>query len=173
MKTLIVYKTKTGFTERYANWLKEETLFDCVSIKKVTKEMLSSFDTVIFGGGIYAGQISGLKKIKQLIGGKTKLIVFATGATPAEDIKQLDATFKFNFTEEEIKSIPHFYFPTGLDYDRMSFGNRILMKLFSKMLDSKQQENPDDKTPKQSLANSFDISDKKYINPLLDYLKVR
>jgi len=31
MKTIVIYNSQTGFTERYAKWIAEETSADCVS----------------------------------------------------------------------------------------------------------------------------------------------
>jgi len=65
MSTLIVYITRHGCTEKAAEKL-ENSLDDDVTIvnlKKNSKPDLSSFDTIIIGGSIHAGQIQ--KKIKK------------------------------------------------------------------------------------------------------------
>jgi len=65
MKTLIAYATSRGCTERAANELKkcldDETVM--VNLKKDAQPDLSSFERVIIGGSIHAGQIQ--KRVKE------------------------------------------------------------------------------------------------------------
>ncbi|WP_438446099.1 flavodoxin domain-containing protein [Gorillibacterium sp. sgz5001074] len=61
MRTLIVYATKYGCTEKCAGLLKHELApsgeVDCVNLKKMGLPDLSRYDRVIIGGSIYAGGI--------------------------------------------------------------------------------------------------------------------
>ena len=64
MSTLIAYATTHGCTEKAAQML-EKLLNDEVSLvnlKKRFRSDLSSFDTIIIGGSIHAGQIQGKVK---------------------------------------------------------------------------------------------------------------
>ncbi|NIM16082.1 MAG: flavodoxin [Candidatus Aminicenantes bacterium] len=64
MSTLIAYATTHGCTEKAAQML-EQLLNDEVSLvnlKKRFRSDLSSFDTIIIGGSIHAGQIQGKVK---------------------------------------------------------------------------------------------------------------
>ena len=63
MRTVVIYKSKTGFTKKYAKWISEELSSDIFDISKVTANMLTAYDTVIYGGGLYAMGISGVKLI--------------------------------------------------------------------------------------------------------------
>ncbi|AJA46461.1 flavodoxin [Clostridium pasteurianum DSM 525 = ATCC 6013] len=59
MKTLIVYATKHGFSEKCSKLLKDKFSGEVVAIniKKDTIPNLSSFDNIIIGGSIYMGKI--------------------------------------------------------------------------------------------------------------------
>ena len=74
MKGIILYQSKYGATRKYAEWLSEATGFKCVETRKARIEDVKTFDTVILGGGIYAGGIAGIaflrKHIKDLQGKK-------------------------------------------------------------------------------------------------------
>lgn len=64
MKTLIIYATKHGSSEKAANMLKEKLKGEVV-IHNITKNKspeISNFDAIIIGGSIHAGLIQ--KKIK-------------------------------------------------------------------------------------------------------------
>ncbi len=60
MKTLIVYASSHGTTEKVANIIKEKldsTTVQTINLKSKTKVDLSNFETVIIGGSIHAGSI--------------------------------------------------------------------------------------------------------------------
>ena len=77
-KGIILYQSKYGATKKYANWLQEETDYDCVETKSVNLNRLSEYDTIILGGGVYASGIAGLSFLKKNIGrlSDKKIVVF-------------------------------------------------------------------------------------------------
>ena len=79
MKSIVIYKSSTGFTKQYAERIAEEMGIKAVDINKVSTINIADYESVIFGGWIMAGNISGLDKIKQLK--PKKLIVFAVGSS--------------------------------------------------------------------------------------------
>lgn len=48
-RIILIYKSSTGFTKRYAEMIADETSCDLIDHKAATAEMLSEYDTVIFG----------------------------------------------------------------------------------------------------------------------------
>ena len=110
MKSIVIYKSKTGFTKKYAQWIAEDLSADILDVSKVTMSILTSYDTIIYGGSLYAGGIIGVKLIKENINKlkDKKVLVFATGASPArEDV--INEVRNKNFTQEEQKYIKFFY----------------------------------------------------------------
>ena len=65
MKTVVIHKSKTGFVKKYAEWIAEELSADIFEASKVTSDMLTAYEIVIYGGGLYAVGINGVKLIKQ------------------------------------------------------------------------------------------------------------
>ena len=65
MKALIIYKSKTGFTKWYAEFIAKEVDGNLMDFKEVTAEIMSEYDVVVYGGGLYAGMINGYKKAKE------------------------------------------------------------------------------------------------------------
>ena len=64
MKILVSYKSKTGFTKRYAEWISEELEADLTDVKDIKD--VSEYDLVIYGGWILGGLINGFNDIKKL-----------------------------------------------------------------------------------------------------------
>lgn len=170
MKTIVVYKSKTGFTQKYANWIADELKCEVKTLKEVNGTMLQSYDRIIFGSYIIAGTVSSLDKMKQLLGKEKdkKLIVFVTGATALTEKKIIEQVWEKAFTEEERKHIPSFYFIGGLCYEKMGFFSKTMMKMFAKKVAKDQEKLGISQDAAISIASSFDHSSKEYIKPLID-----
>lgn len=91
-RIVVVYKSVTGFTKQYAQWIAEAIDCDIKEISNVSGDMLQQYDTVIYGDGLYAGGVSGMKQFVKLypaISDK-ELILFTCGVANtglAENIK--------------------------------------------------------------------------------------
>lgn len=169
MKILLIYKSKTGFTKRYTEWICEEINCKLENISNMKNIDFNSYDLVIFGSRIHAGRIDGLNKIKKLDLDK-KLIIFVTGATPKETNSIMEV-WNNNLTEEELKIIKHFYIPAGLNYEKMGFLDKIMMKMASKILEKKNNKTKEDIGMQNSIKKSYDISNKSRIKPLIQYIR--
>lgn len=159
MKQIVVYEGKTGFTEYYAKLIAKALGTETVSLSTIKAKTLADYDSVIFGGWIMGSNIMGLMKIRKYVTGK--LYLFGVGATlPSEE------NTKTIIKQNNIEGLPFFYMPGGLKREKLSFLKR-------KMIDMVAGEaNKKPATPNQpSLAKSFDITDKKYIEPLLKAVK--
>ena len=98
---IILYQSKYGATKKYADWLVEETGYDCIETKDAKVANLQNYDVVILGGGVYASGIAGLQFIKKNIGrlGNKKIVVFAVGASPYDE-KAIMQIRKMHFKDE-------------------------------------------------------------------------
>jgi menaquinone-dependent protoporphyrinogen IX oxidase len=172
MKILVTYKSKTGFTKWYAEIVAKEVAGDLVDFSEVTVDKMSEYDVIVYGGGLHAGKINGFNKAKEMFNKSSaqKLMVFVTGATPNAEKEVIDVVWKNNLLEEEKTSIPHFYMQSGLCYEKMSFGDRAIMKLLANALSKKKNKSSSELGQEEAIKNSYDISDKKYAEPLIKCL---
>lgn len=172
MKILVTYKSKTEFTKRYAEIIAKEVDGYLVDFNEVTIERMSEFDVVVYGGGIYAGMVNGLKKVKEMFeeSSAKKMIVFATGGAPNAAVNETDDIWAHNLSVEESESIPHFYMQGGICYEKMSFVNRTFMKMMSKALSKKKNKDSAEEGFSQAITSSYDISSEEYAQPLIRYL---
>lgn len=173
MKGIVVYKSKTGFTKRYATWIANQLEWEMVSIEDFYNKSVEVYDCIIFGSRVHAGKVDGLKKVKALIRGnaKRKLIVFATGGTPIAVTDRINQIWEASFTSEELEQIPHFYMQSGLNYDEMGTTDRVIMKALARFLGKKEHKNQEDVGCEQAIGSSYDISDELYSEPLIAYVK--
>lgn len=163
-KSIVIYKSKTGFSERFAKWIGEELSCDTIPYAKRNTVNLAGYDTVIYGGGIYAGSIGGLKWFKEKLPAlnNKKVIVFASGSTP-EDSPAAAQALRQNFTDEEWSQVKAYYFQGGLNYEKMGLGSKIMMSMFRSML--KKQEG--DSEAYRAIAASYDCASKEAVKPLV------
>lgn len=172
MKILVTYTSKTGFTKWYAEYIAKEVDADLMNFKEVTAEIMSCYDVVVYGGGLYAGMINGYKKAKEKYAKSSvnRFILFATGGTPNEATKEIDEVWKNNLSEEELNSMPHFYMQGGICYEKMSFSNRAIMKMMSKVLEKKKNKDSAEEGFSQAIRSSYDITSVEYAEPLIKCL---
>lgn len=171
-KGVILYQSKYGATKKYADWLTEETGYDCVETKNAKVENLQNYDVIILGGGVYASGIAGLqflkKNIEQLA--DKKIAVFAVGASPYDEkaIMQIrDMHFK-----DKLSDIALFYCRGAWDEDKMKFFDKTLCRMLKKAV---AKQNPDEYEPWQkalmcSVGKKCDWTDKAYLAELIQYV---
>lgn len=172
MKTIVIYTSQTGFTKRYAQWIAEAAGADCLELSEAKRKNLDTYEAIVYGGWACAG---GIKKLKWFKGNiekwaDKKLIAFCVGASPIEN-PEIEPTLKRNFTESEFKKINVFYCPGGFNYEKMSASSKMMMKMFIKMLKAKKNKTEEDQEQIKMISSSYDISDRKYIEPILACLK--
>ncbi len=171
MKSVVIYRSKTGFAQKYAEWIAEELSADIFEGSKVTAHMLTDYDVVIYGGGLYAVGINGVKLITKnidLLKGK-KVVVFATGASPSREEVIREVRDK-NFTDEQQKYIKFFYLRGGFDYTKLKPVDKILMTLLKWNLKKKKELTPDERGMLAAYDIPVDFTRKDNIREIITYV---
>lgn len=172
MKTIVIYNSQTGFTERYAQWIAEAAGADCLELSEAKRTSMDAYEAIVFGGWACAGSISKLNWFKGNIEkwSDKKLVAFCVGGSPSNN-PEIEPALKQNFTDAELKKVGIFYCPGGFNYDKMSATSKLMMKMFVKMLKAKKDKTEAEQEMIKMISTSYDISDRKYIEPILEYLK--
>lgn len=175
---IIIYKSKTGFTRKYAEMIEEEMSSDGISCtstdyKAVKIDSISDYNIVVFGTRAHAGRIDGYKKAKQIFqeSRAKHFALFVTGATPNTEKKIISDFWAQNLSAEELSLIPHFYLQSGLCYENMCLSDRLMIKAASAMLKNKKEKTAFDNIFEQAVSGSYDISSREYIRPVTAFLK--
>jgi menaquinone-dependent protoporphyrinogen IX oxidase len=171
MKTVVIYKSKTGFTRKYAEWIAAELSADTFDVSKVTINMLSDYNVVIYGGSLHAVGINGVKFITQNLNKlkNKKLIVFATGASPWREEVLKEVRDK-NFTSEQQKNIQFFYLRGGFDYSKLNFFDKLLMTLLKMKLKKKKELTPDERGMLSIYDKPVDFTRQENIKGIVSYV---
>lgn len=172
MKVLVIYNSQTGFTKRYAEWIAEATGADCFALSAAKKKDLTAYEAIVFGGWACAGSISKISWFKGNIDKwkDKRLIAFCVGGSPI-DSPEIATALKRNFSESEQKKVKTFYCPGGFNYEKMSTPSKLMMKMFIKTLKAKKDKTQEEEEMIKMISSSYDISDRKYIEPILKYLE--
>ena len=174
MKTLIIYTSQTGFTKKYSEWLAQKTGGDLMDLKEAQKKddiFFAGYEAIVYGGWVMAASVV---KIKWFLNkaaswkGK-KLAVFCVGGSP-NDNPDIEGMLKNMMTDEQREYIKAFYCQGGFNYERMNAPSRLAMKMFVSALKKKKDPTEEEKIMTQMVATSYDISDEKYLEPVIDYL---
>ena len=67
MKSLVIYKTKAGHTQRYAEMIAQAIESESISLEKAVGMDISNYRLLIYGGRLHAVGIHGYKTFKGLI----------------------------------------------------------------------------------------------------------
>ena len=146
MKTLVVYQSSTGFTRQYAQWIGAALSCEVKSIKEVNAQIISDYDLIIHGGWVMGNMVSGLENIRRM--SPKKLIVFAVGFSNTGTCEQ--AIVETNHLE----NTPFYYMEGGFHPKQMGFLKKLMVKAVTK--------NP---------VTEIDHSDKKFMEPLVEYVR--
>ena len=172
MNSIVVYSSKTGFVRKYAKWIAEELSTEAIPSDDVDIKDLMKYDTIIYGGSLYAVGIIGIKLIKKNLDKlrDKNLIVFATGASPSRE-EIIDEVRDKNFTKEEQRYIEFFYLRGGFDYDKLSMKDKMLMTLMKKRLEKKKELTEDEKGLLEAYEEPVDFTDRGNIKELVNMAK--
>jgi menaquinone-dependent protoporphyrinogen IX oxidase len=170
-KTVVIYKSKYGSTEKYAKWIAEETQADIFKAKEVKVELLKEYRTIVYCGGLYAGGILGFSLIKNNYSKlcDKNLIIVAVGATLKKE-NAADEVKKHNLPEEMKDRVQFFLLRGGLNYKKMNVIDRLLMYLLVKSIKKKKAEELDNDSVGiiASYGKVVDFTNKKSIMPIVD-----
>ncbi len=174
MNPIVLYKSKYGSTRQYAEWIAEELKCEAKDAKGVKADDLLPYDTIIYGGGLYAEVINGItlitKNMEKLSG--KRIFVFTTAITPLDcreyyEGEVLEKNFK-NFPLERIKI---YNFLGKMKKEELSFVHRNALKALKKIMSAK--ENPSDMIKLLIELCDFDddLTDKNAIYPMINDIK--
>ena len=174
--TIVIYESKYGHTARYANWIAESLSCPLLERKKVTSSDLKNADTIIYGGGLYAGGVNGIKLLTEnwnLICNK-KIAVFTCGlASPKEpaNVAHIREAIAQVLSADMLEKITLFHLRGGIDYSRLNFVHKSMMAMMRKMLLKKSDDELtlEDRQLLDTYGDVVDFCDKESIEELVEW----
>lgn len=177
-KTIVLYGSKYGTTKQYAEWIAQALDADISATENFAPAKFDEYDTIIVGGGLYAGKVCGLDRIvkaSERIRNK-KLIVFTVGTANPEiekNVASIRSGIEKTLPKELFDNARIFHLRGGIDYERLSFVHMCMMRMLKVMI--KRQKAPLDEEQQQLLrefGKSSNFVDRKTIAPIIESLGV-
>lgn len=167
MEHIIIY----GSARRYAQKLSERTGIPAVSYKDALD--LSGMKTIIYLGGLYAGGVLGLVKTLRdfpLQDGQKLLLVTVGLSDPNEPENQNNIRTSLRrqlpalFGKAKI-----FHLRGGIDYQKLSFGHRTMMKLLCQSLcrTPLEKQTAEDRALIETYGKQVDFTDFSTLKPII------
>lgn len=174
---LVVYDSQYGFTEKYARWIGEECQCSCIQRKDVKPEQLQKYEKILYGGGLYAGGVSGLKWFaKQLpaLTGK-QIAIFTCGlADPSdpENTAHIRQEMAKILPGQQMNSLSIFHLRGGIDYGRLSFVHKCMLEMMYRIMKKKNAESQKEENQAflETYGKAVDYTNQAAIQPLVEWL---
>jgi len=169
-KIAVVYKSKYGATKKYAGWIAKELDAELLEAGKTDPAGLGAYDGIVYGGGLYAGGIAGLKPFTK----KTfkNLAVFTVGlADPAET--DYSEQIRMAFGPELPAGVKVFHLRGDMDYGKLSPLHRVMMSVMKSSIAKRpeSERNAEDKLFLETYGGKMDFVDKESIVPLVEHMR--
>ena len=172
MNAVVVYKTRYGSTKTYANWIGEELNCKVINAKETTIDELEKYDTIIYGGGLYAEIINGVSLITKNVDRlkNKKIAVYTTGITPLDCRDYYDKiVIEKNFKNGVPEFIKVFNFTGKMVIDELSAVHKTALKTLKKIMSSKKEPTEMEKLLIELCDADGDFSDRSQIVDLIKY----
>lgn len=169
-KILVAYTSKYGSTRKYAEWIASALNVDLFAAHTVEPKVLSQYDIVIYGGGLYAGGIAGVKLVTH--NPCKNLIVFTVGLADPNST-DYSAIINKNFTPELFAKTKFFHLRGGIDYKKLGPVHKGMMAMMKGMIQRKpeSEREADDKEFLDTYNSKVNFEDKRTIDSVIAYVK--
>ena len=174
MTPIVIYKTKYGSTKAYAEWIAEELECRALDAASIKISDLERYDTIVYGGGLYAEIINGVSLItKNAEALKNKRIaVFTTGITPLDCRDYYDKmVIGKNFKNGVPQNVRVFNFLGKMVLDELSVVHRTALKALKKIMSSRENPSEMERLLVDLCDADGDFSDREAIGELIGYIK--
>ena len=139
MNTVVLYQSRYGSTKQYAEWIAEELGADIYPADSFPAEKFARYDTVIFGAPVFGGAVLGVAGIENNLAvlQNKRLIIFTVGLTSPEAEESLSNLAAKNFSAALQKHAKFFHLRGALEYRKLSFGHKILLRMIRSSMPNK------------------------------------
>lgn len=173
MNAIVIYKSKYGSTKQYAQWIADELGCEAINYKNIKSQDLLKYDTIVYGGGLYAEVIAGVSLITKNIDSlkNKKIAVFSTGITPLEYREYYDKlVLDKNFKPEMLEHIKVFNFMGKMILNELSLPHKTAIIALKKLMSSKENPTEMEKLLIELCDADGDFTEKDAIYDLINYI---
>jgi len=169
-KIAVIYKSRYGATKQYAQWIAHALQAELFEASAVKPAQLKDYDVVVYGGGLYAGGISGVKLVAE--NPCKSLVVFTVGLADPQITDYTEILTKA-FAPERLQDIKVFHLRGGVDYEKLSLVHKGVMAMVKKQAQKKPaaQRTSEDQGILETYGKKADFADEAATGPLVEYVR--
>ena len=176
MKEIIIYGSHYGSTELYAKKLSEQTHIPATPWDQITD--LSTFDTIVYIGGLYAGGVLGLRKTfaKCTMQSSQKLVIVTVGLADPEDLQNqhnIRTSLHRQLPKEVYEQAKIFHLRGAIHYQKLNFGHKTMMNLLYQSVRKtpSKQQNAENRAFIETYGKQVSFIDFNALQPIIKELK--
>lgn len=170
---IIIYGSKYGTTEQYAQELSKKTGIQTEEYTNI--QNINQYDTIIYLGALYAGSVLGMKKtLNKIKDCSNKKIIIATVGLADPNDKDNTDKIKENIEKQlshDLYNHANIYFLRGgIDYSLLSFKHKTMMKfVYEKSKKLKEEEKTAEvRAILETYGKKVDYTDFDSLNPIIN-----
>lgn len=174
LKSIVLYRSKYGSTKVYAEWIAQRLSCEAVDARGIRPEELAGYDTIVYGGGLYAEVIAGVSLITKNLSklADKKIIVYTTGITPVDCREYYDKlVVEKNFKNNSADKVKIFNFPGKMVLSELTPVHRAAIKTLKKIMSGKQNPTEMEKLLIELCDCDGDFTDTNAAEELVAYAK--
>ena len=170
---IIIYGSKYGTTEQYAQELSKKTGIKSEEYTNVHD--INQYETIIYLGALYAGNVLGMKKTLNKIEdcSNKKIIIATVGLADPNDKENTDGireNIKRQLSNDIFNHVSIYFLRGGIDYSLINFKHKTMMKfVYNKSKKLKEEEKTAEvKAILETYGKKVDYIDFNSLNPIID-----
>ena len=169
-KNAVIYATKYGATERYARWIAEALDAPLFEASAFDTAKSADYDVVVYGGGLYAGGIKGIKLVTK--NSCKALVVFTVGLSNPKTANYA-AILRMSFNSKLLSKIKVFHLRGSIDYAKLKPIDRLLMtlKVYWTKLTPASKRTAEHRGIVATYGKKIDFTNEQAITPLVEYVQ--
>jgi len=176
-KEVVVYRSIYGATRQYALWIAAHLHCPAFDVRTIRAKDLQEYDTIIYGGPIYVGEVLGAKFLKKNLNtlGHKNLVLFSCGLNDPEDERnQINTEDQLSdiLSDELMAHIKVFHLRGAIDYRKLRLLHKIMMAMTKRSIAAQDPSTrtPDDRHLLVSYGIPRDFWKMDATRPILHYV---
>ena len=170
MRTLVLYYSKSGNTQKYAEDIASALKCDVMPFKKFNKKMIDDYDTIIFGARVMGTRISKLDDflLNYDLMKEKNVIIFAVG------MSLVSKEARANLISGNLLDLYHvrFYQLRGsFDYSKLSLVDRLLMSNSLRLIANDPNASADQKMLLEIKENPIIVYDQDGVDRIISVVR--
>lgn len=176
-KEVVVYRSIYGATRQYAQWIAAHLHCEAFDLRTIRAKDLQEYETIIYGGPIYVGELLGVKFLKKNLNilGHKNLVVFSCGLNDPNDERNqitIEDQLSETLTDELMAHIKVFHLRGAIDYRKLGVVHKMMMAMTKRSIKAQDPalRTPDDRHLLVSYGIPRNFRRMDAIRPLLNYV---